>query len=556
MRVRTALALVLAMVIGLAVLPAAGAARAAAGDDFALDLEGEFRFIQGDDAAYKDPGFDDSGWDTVTVPDTSLNQGFDNYNGYAWFRKTFTLPAEAEGLNLIGAMGYIDDADEIYLNGVLIGASGTVDSPRKSAWFERRTYTVPAEAPNYGGDNVLAVRMYDMSGGGGWYKGPIGLFSKARLRAEVYGITAPAAPAGVQSAVRGVLAEQNAALRSGDVDRYRATLDPAFFHDGQDADRRRRELARHLQAHDALRFADSEVEILLDGDEVIVDTNRALLGVGGEAPATLRATRQEFLRFDADTMLELGNRSRFFRDVLDSKAEGKPREFNVYLPPSYLEEPDRRYPVIYLLHGINGGNREWEPREIDRLIDGYVAEYDLVEPIVVMPHGESLWYRDNAEVPWRTMFITELVPMIDAEYRTIPEPGQRGLTGVSMGGNGAFSIGWDHPELFRSLAGHIPSFTLGGNGQSVSDYPAVRVAGLSTEFLSQYDYYFDACPLDDFGFAAGVAEMDAMLTAKLVPHEGRIHPGTGRHNDDCWLPHMWRSFAMHSASFTKHASQG
>jgi enterochelin esterase-like enzyme len=554
MSARTAVALVLAMLIGLGALPAAGTARAAeTADDFALDLAGTWRHIKGDDAAYADPAFDDSGWGTATVPDTSLNQGFDSYDGYAWFRRTFTLPAEAEGANLIGAMGFIDDADEIFLNGVLIGASGSVDAPRKSAWFERRTYTIPAEAPRYGADNVLAVRMYDMSGGGGWYKGPIGLFSKSRLRAEVYGITAPAAPAEVQSAVRDVLAGQNDALAAGDLQAYAASLDGSFFHDGQDADRRQRELAAHLPDSQGLRFADSEVEILLDGDEVIVDTNRALLGVMGDDTTTLRATRQEFLRFDADTLLEVGNRSRFFRDVLDSAAEGKPREFNVYLPPSYLEEPDRRYPVVYLLHGINGGNREWEPREIDRLIDGYLTEHDLVEPIVVMPHGESLWYRDNATVPWRTMFITELVPMVDAEYRTIPEPGQRGLTGVSMGGNGAFSIAWDHPELFRSIGSHIGSLTLGGNGQSVADYPAARVTTLSGAFLSQYSYFFDSCPLDDFGFAAGVAVMSGQLHAKLVEHEGVIYPGTGRHNDDCWLPNLWRSFAMHSDSFTSHA---
>jgi enterochelin esterase-like enzyme len=560
MRVRSPLPLVLAALLVLGLLAPATAAPAptaaaaggddVVGDDVALDLEGTWRFSRGDDMAWADPAFDDSAWGTQQVPDTSLNQGFDNYDGYAWFRRSFTLPAEAEGVNLIGAMGFIDDADEIYLNGVLIGASGSVDAPRRSAWFERRAYGIPADAPIFGGENVIAVRMYDMSGGGGWYKGPIGLFSKSRLRAEVFGITAPPAPADVREAVLAVLDAQAAALDAGDLDAYLATLDPGFSHDGQDVERRGRELARHLADADAVRFADSEVEVLLDGDEVIVDTNRRLETVAEEGVTVLRPTRQEFLRFDADTLLEVGNRSRFFRDVLYSEVEGKPREFNVYLPPSYFDEPDRSFPTVYLLHGINGGNREWEPREIDRLIDAAIAEHDLVEPIVVMPHGASLWYRDDATVPWRTMFITELVPLVDAEYRTIPEPGQRGLTGVSMGGNGAFSIGWDHPELFRSIGSHIGALTLGGNGQSAASYPAVRATSLTSEFLGQYAYFFDSCPADDFGFAAGVVAMRAQLTAKLVPHTGIIYPGTGRHNDDCWLPNLWRSFAVHSASFT------
>ena len=520
--------------------------------DVALDLSGTWRFSTGDDPAWRDPAFDDSAWEVRQVPDTSLNQGFDDYNGYAWFRLDFEIPAGAEGQNLIASMGFIDDADEVYLNGVLIGASGRVDSPRKSAWFERRTYTVPAAAPVYGGTNTLAVRMYDMSGGGGWYKGPIGLFSKATLRAQVHGITAPPASDEQRQAVLDVLSQQDDALRRGDLDAYATTLSPAFFHDGQDVDRRVRELARQLDGADEVRFVDGEVEVLDDGDQLIVDTNRSLVIRTGEDVRVIRPTRQEFLRFDASTLQELGNRSRFFRDVLDSTVEGTSREFNVYLPPSYTSEPDRRYPVVYLLHGINSGNREWEPREIDDVIDGIIAEHDLAETIVIMPHGESLWYRDNATVPWRTMFITELVPLVDAEYRTIPDAGMRGLTGVSMGGNGAFSIGWDHPELFRSIGSHIGSLTLGGNGQSAANYPAARVTTMAPEFLQQYDYYFDACPLDDFGFAAGVVAMQAQLTAKLTPHEGIIHPGTGRHNDDCWMPNLWRSFAMHSGSFRSH----
>ncbi len=556
---RTPIRLLLMLVLVVGLIAPAGASPAGGEEpapEVSLDLSGTWRFSTGDDPAWRDPAFDDSAWDTAQVPDTSLNQGFDNYDGYAWFRLDFDIPAAAEGQNLIAAMGFIDDADEVYLNGVLIGRSGQVDSPRKSAWYERRSYAVPAGAVVYGGTNTLAVRMYDMSGGGGWYKGPIGLFSKQTLRAQVHGITAPPADDAVRDAVLDVLDTQDRALRAGDLDTYAATLSPGSFHDGQDADRRVRELQARLEGADTVRYRDTEVEVLQDGEQLIVDTNRSLEAQTGEDVRVLRPTRQEFLRFDARTLQEVGNQSRFFRDVLYSQVEGKPREFNVYLPPSYTSEPDRRYPVVYLLHGINGGNREWEPREIDDVMDGIIAEHDLAESIVVMPHGESLWYRDNATVPWRTMFITELVPLVDAEYRTIPEADMRGLTGVSMGGNGAFSIGWDHPELFRSIGSHIGSLTLGGNGQSVANYPAVRVTTMTSAFLQQYDYFFDACPLDDFGFAGGVVAMQAQLTAKLVPHEGIIYPGTGRHNDDCWMPNLWRSFAMHSDSFRSRGLSG
>jgi enterochelin esterase-like enzyme len=546
------------LVISLLLPLAGGVPRAVAADrdgDFGLDLSGTYRFSTGDDPAWKEPGFDDSAWAQVQAPDTSFNQGFDNYDGFAWFRREFTLPAEAEGVNLIASMGFIDDADEVYLNGVLIGASGTLTAPLKAAWYERRLYTVPADLPNYGGVNTLAVRMRDYSGGGGWYKGPIGFFSKSRLRAEVYGITAPLAPADVAVAVESLLAAQSDAIAAGDLDTYAATLDPTFFHDGQDLDRRLRELGRLAADVDEVRVVDGEVEVLVEDDgTILVDTNRALVGLRDGVASTLRPSRQEFLRIDPSTMLEMGNRSRFFRDELRSTAEARRREFNVYLPPSYLTEPDREFPVVYLLHGINGGNREWEPREIDGRIDDILAEYDLAETIVVMPDGESLWYR-NGSTRWRDMFVDELVPLVDAEYRTLAQREFRSLTGISMGGNGAFSIAWDHPELFSSIGSHIGALTLGGNGQSAANYPAARATGLSAEFLSRFSYFFDSCAQDDFGFAGGVVAMRAQLTAKLVPHEAQLYP-VGRHNDDCWLPNLWRSFEVHSDHYRANGLDG
>ncbi len=201
----------------------------------------------------------------------------------------------------------------------------------------------------------------------------------------------------------------------------------------------------------------------------------------------------------------------------------------------------------------NGGNREWEPREIDRTIDTILEEYELAETIVVMPDGESLWYR-NGSTRWRDMFIDELVPLVDAEYRTLPGREFRALTGISMGGNGAFSIAWDHPDMFSSIGSHIGALTLGGNGQSAANFPAARVTTLTPEFLGRFSYFFDSCGQDDFGFAGGVAAMTAQLTAKLVPHEAQLYP-IGSHNDACWLPNLWRSFSVHSDHFRANGLQ-
>ncbi|MEP7333834.1 MAG: alpha/beta hydrolase-fold protein [Terracoccus sp.] len=244
------------------------------------------------------------------------------------------------------------------------------------------------------------------------------------------------------------------------------------------------------------------------------------------------------------TLEETGNHSRFFRDHVDSALEGARREFVTYLPPSYLTEADRRYPVVYLLHGINGGSREWEPRKMDAVLDDLAAR-GLAESIVVMPDGESLWYLDQPDgVPWRSMFLTEMVPLVDQEYRTLAQREFRALSGVSMGGFGAFSIGLSNPELFSSLASHIGSLGYTPSGPT----PIAQAGAMTTEQLSRFDFYVDACEDDDYGFDNGVRQLDAILTEKEVQHTAEVYP-TGRHNDECWLPHVDRSFGLHSAHF-------
>ena len=509
-----------------------------------IDLEGTWKFVKGDDPTYAAPGFDDSAWSDIQVPGDGTP--FASYDGFGWYRLDFTLPANAEGTNLVASLGFLDDVDEAFLNGVRIGGSGTMPPAASSQWFEKRLYPVPADAPNFGGENTLAVRLYDMNGGGGWYGGPVGIFSKDAVRANVYGISGPLASAEQTAAVKSVLATQKAALAAGDVDAYLATLDASYFHDGRAKERRERELRDWIADSGTLTLADGEVEVVQGEDgTLIVDTNRSIVGTRDGASHVFQPAAQEFLRFSPTTLRETGNRSRFFRETVDSELEGAAREFVTYLPPSYLTEPNREYPVVYLLHGINGGSREWEPRDIDEVLDGLWAE-GLAESIVIMPDGESLWYADQpGGTPWRSMFLTEMVPLVDAEYRTLPERDFRGLTGISMGGFGAFSMGLSNPATFSSIASHIGALSFAGPGLPT---PLVQVAGMTAEQLKEYDLYFDACEFDEYRFDNAARAMDTALTAKGVPHTWEVYP-EGRHNDACWMPHLVDSFTMHSDHF-------
>ncbi len=544
-RMRAVLTLALAAVVA---LPLALAPAASADDPgpttVSIDLEGTWKFTKGDDPAFSDPAFDDSAWSDIQVPGDGTP--FASYDGFGWYRLDFTLPAEAAGTNLVASLGFLDDVDEAFLNGTPIGGSGTMPPAASSQWFEKRLYPVPAEAPNFGGENTLAVRLYDMNGGGGWYAGPVGIFSKDAVRANVYGITGPLASAEQTAAVMDALSRQRAALAAGDVDAYLATLDPEYFHNGRTKDRRARELREWVAEFGTLQLNDGEVEVVVgDGDTLVVDTNRSITGTRDGAPYSLQPAAQQFLRFSPTSLLETGNRSRFFRETVDSELEGAPREFVTYLPPSYLSEPNREYPVVYLLHGINGGSREWEPREMDQVFDG-LWEQGLAESIVIMPDGESLWYADQPNgTPWRSMFLTEMLPLVDAEYRTLPSRDFRALTGISMGGFGAFSMGLSNPSTFSSIASHIGALNVAIAGLPS---PLTQVAGMSPEELSAFDFYFDACEFDEYRFDNAARSMDTTLTAKGIDHTWAVYP-EGRHNDACWMPHVKDSFTVHSDHF-------
>ncbi len=141
----------------------------------------EARFITGDDMNWATAGFDDAGWKTIRLNENWENQGYDGYNGYAWYRIHFRLPSSLKkNAVLQDALDFflakIDDADITYLNGTEIGRHGVM--PEKGAAYETkwnldRHYTVKANSSllHWDGDNVIAVRVYDDNGGGGMFGG-------------------------------------------------------------------------------------------------------------------------------------------------------------------------------------------------------------------------------------------------------------------------------------------------------------------------------------------------------------------------------------------------
>lgn len=133
-----------------------------------MAAEGRWRFAPGDDIAWKEPGFDDAGWQEVELPCSwESHSGYTQDNVYGWFRRRLDLSAEMAGQEAELRLGCIDDVDETFLNGVRIGGCGSFPPAFRTAYEEQRVYRVPAGLLRGGGQDVLAVRVFDGAGVGG-----------------------------------------------------------------------------------------------------------------------------------------------------------------------------------------------------------------------------------------------------------------------------------------------------------------------------------------------------------------------------------------------------
>lgn len=142
----------------------------------------------------------------------------------------------------------------------------------------------------------------------------------------------------------------------------------------------------------------------------------------------------------------------------ESAVTGTRRKANVYLPPNYTS--DRKYPVLYLLHGIGGDENEWiRFATPDALFDNLIADGKAVPMIVVIPNGRAL----ADDRPGENIFAPEkvagfaaferdlldhLIPAVEKKFSTFTDREHRGLAGLSMGGGQTFNFGLSHLDTF------------------------------------------------------------------------------------------------------------
>src|SRR5436190_1973452 len=133
--------------------------------------------------------------------------------------------------------------------------------------------------------------------------------------------------------------------------------------------------------------------------------------------------------------------------------------YNIYLPPGYAAAAaDRRYPVIYWLHGL-GGN-ETSGMFPTAIVDRAIKDKSIPPLIVVFVNGgPRTRYHDSTDgkIMAEPLVAKELIGHIDQTFRTIASPDGRAISGMSMGGNGSLKFAFKYPELFSSAVAFAPA---------------------------------------------------------------------------------------------------
>jgi S-formylglutathione hydrolase FrmB len=289
---------------------------------------------------------------------------------------------------------------------------------------------------------------------------------------------------------------------------------------------------------------------------------------------------------------------------LTSAALGVDKAYRVWLPAAY-DRDQRRYPVVYMLHGLGGNERDWT----DAGDLAAAATTIGLDAIVVMPDGDSSFYADWARpvdraecqrnpfsddegaptycverAAYETYVVRDLIAHVDSTYRTIPRRDGRGIGGLSMGGFGALSLAMRHRDLFAAAASHsgvdallyagphpyvagkvellrdptqwgrgmepLGGYIRGIFGPDIANWDAHDPAHLVTTLApGELALYLDCGTEDGLALHDGAQYVHDLLIARGVSHDWYLGPG--RHDFDFWRQRIDDSLAFFARSLTK-----
>lgn len=211
-----------------------------------------------------------------------------------------------------------------------------------------------------------------------------------------------------------------------------------------------------------------------------------------------------------------------------SKSNGVARELTVYVPPGYDTSPSRRYPVLYLLHGYANDHHSWHRYgRANDILDNLLARQAIEPFLVVMPlgYGGARVNGDGSGIPgegaaalggsadlYERDLLEDVIPMIDAKYRTIADREHRAVVGFSMGGGQAGRFGLGNLDTFSYVG--IMSAGMGGGANAE---PLASLAADAAKANEQIELLWIACGRED-GAMQGARALHEVLEKSGIEH--------------------------------------
>ncbi|EPC01566.1 hypothetical protein L861_16980 [Litchfieldella anticariensis FP35 = DSM 16096] len=168
--------------------------------------------------------------------------------------------------------------------------------------------------------------------------------------------------------------------------------------------------------------------------------------------------RQPFVAMLMFTLLGAGTATagQVSHHSFHSETLGRDYPYTLYLPDGYAVS-NQSYPVVYLLHGSFGSDRDWVKRgRLKQIADRLIGKGRIPPAVIVMPRSRS-WWVDGHNEQARTAFFEDLIPHIENNWHVVPEREWRTIGGLSAGGFGAINFILERPDLFVAAAALSPA---------------------------------------------------------------------------------------------------
>ena len=223
-----------------------------------------------------------------------------------------------------------------------------------------------------------------------------------------------------------------------------------------------------------------------------------------------------------------------------SPSLGRAMSYWIYLPPSY-RATEQRYPVLYMLHGLNGSDQQWKDMGLFDQADALIRARQIAPLIIVTPQGDNGYWMNHIDggPRWADYVTRDLIPQIDQSYRTLADGPHRAIGGLSMGGHGAIQLALNNPGLFDVVGGHsavfrseteaFPFFGTGAEYQRRDPVSLVQ-QGLPTPFA----LWLDNGALDPW--LPRTHYFHELLLARGAAHSWQLDDGD--HSQDYWQPRI------------------